>query len=372
MVLIRTTPLALAVLMSVALHATDAQVVSNLPSSITTADGQLDGGQTEQVNRYIAAWALSENDTPTTISAKRKKLREPLLRPGSSPSFKAQYSARVATALEPVMRSDRELIRLNAMIVVASLQDSNGLDLARRGVGDKSAAVRFWAAKSLVAIVKHTPRGEPVLSEPDRVSVLRAIAPVVNKEDSADIRQQMYIVLAQLDLADARATLLQAFNSWVRKYVDADASADLRAESRGIGQLSGVLFKAFVRNRDGNVNPIKAELKALAMVGYQYAQLIARDIDKLRADDEALAVARDMVSTIERLLNQTRQAYDSSSQSGPAISKLLSDGKYAEFAWQVGEWKDKLTGPPLSIPENLLPLPQRTPGETAAQPAPAR
>ncbi len=349
--------LAIAVIVSVP---SPALAQDTLPSSVTRVEGQWTDSQRDDAIAYINRWMFAEGDAPATIADKRKKLREPLERPGATVDFQGQYSDRLAIALDGLDASENDLIRLNALICVAALQGVSGVDLATGALDDPHPAVQFWAASAAAQYAQRSSRADaPLLNPTQQRNMLAALRAVVGQERWPDIRQQMYITLARLDLPDARVTLIAALDAALARYVNDGASAALRAEATGLAQLSSVLLKRYVveRNAGGDIEPIKNELKALARSGYNFAQLVARDIKVLRNDEAGLPVAGDLINTVNRLLDQTLQVHGAD-QPGPAIARRLADGKYDEFAWQVGEWKPRLTGDPLNIPAAELALPQ--------------
>lgn len=337
-----------------------------LPSNVTQVDGPLNDEQRRAIDGYLARWSFMADDSAASITEKRNKLREPLVRPGPTSSFKAQYSSQLATALESSLKTEKPAVRLNAMIVVGSLDGTFGLDMAVRHFADGDASVRYWAAKVVTRLAQQTlPNSEqPVLSEAQRRDLLKAISSRVNVEPWAAVRASLYQALAGLKLVDARITLAQALDTWVSQYVQQSMTADIKAEAAALARLYTELLQAYVKADDKAA--VMGELKSLVIVGYKYALLIQRDINSIIQDPATLAVARDMVGSIELLLNQTAKIFDPSAEDGPPIAQPISNGEYKLFAFNVGEWLGKLTAAPLAIPANLLQLPPRL-----EQPAPS-
>jgi len=315
-----------------------------LPSGITATTEPFTGPQVAAVEDYADQWAgqLIAGQSPTAISTARKRLLEPMQRPGATAVFKAQYSARLVTALNPGVASDNVLVRLNVMIVAAAMTDGYGLDLARRAMTDEATAVRYWAAKAAAdALAADDDQG---VSESRRQAIAEAIIPLVPDEKAGDVREQYFIALAEADTRDSRAALMQAMDNRVTDYVARGLSEDLSAEATGLRRLYRSLLEA---NLQGRAN--ESEVRRLVQVTAKYLQVIRDAMEGTPLDGAMTAIVQDLVTTAEATLNWGLKVFDGSATRGPALVEPLQQEDKIQFLFNVGEWVDRIVRSPIGL-----------------------
>ena len=320
-----------------------------LPNGIVTVTGPFSGEQHDVTDKYIGRWVrdLLEGKSPGLISEARRKLLEPLRRPGATNEFKGQYSAKVGTAIAAGATSQNMLVRLNTMVIAAALWGGYGLDIARVDVADPVTAVRYWAAKAIADALTQDERTESGerLPEARRDELAQAVINVVTEEKSGLVREQMYIALAAINTPKARGALMDAMNNRVADYLRNGLSDDLAAEAIGLSRLYSRLAFAHVELRRSNqpTAPIEAEVRRLMIVSARYLQVVRDAMEAQTLDPAVMALVQDLVASAEQNLKWGLSLFDRGAQPGPPLADPLKKGRNTEFMFNVGEWINRLT-----------------------------
>lgn len=350
-------------LFAVATVSTAQGIAAALPSSVVSTNESLTSSQAEVVNRFVTAWSkrLVDGGDASSAAEARSVLLEPLTQPGATATFKDQYSARLINAIGDGLSADAFHVRLNTMIVVAATTGAYGVDVAEAGLEAESAAIRYWAARTLANALEGGP-DRPSIGERRQRRVHRAVVGMIGDEDSSEVREHLYRSLAAMQFPAARATAIDAIRERLGTYGKAGISADLLAEKTGLNKLYIVLVNEAVNNGGART---RAQLRDLAVVAYQAVRLIARDVAQGEVDDDTRAVARDIVTIGQRILVETLKEFGASPAEAPDFEASFRAGEYVKFAWQVNDWATRLTDEPLSAPEEQLSIPNREGGGDA-------
>jgi len=118
----------------------------SLPGNVTSATSLTDA-QKQQVADYADYWGaqLIEGDDPQVAEA-RNQLLTPLQGANISEAFRDEMSLRLFEPIRDALASERVIVRLNATMVVPEMSGSTTADLLGTALGDRSPAVRYWAA----------------------------------------------------------------------------------------------------------------------------------------------------------------------------------------------------------------------------------
>lgn len=91
----------------------------------------------------------AEEPDPQAISASRKTLLTPLKDPSATTEFKQAFSEIIAGRMDAAVNHKSVLVRINAMILLASMTDADSEMLIETGLVDKSVAVQRKAVEAL-------------------------------------------------------------------------------------------------------------------------------------------------------------------------------------------------------------------------------
>jgi hypothetical protein len=317
-----------------------------LPNGITSVQGSLGGDQKQVVNQYVTRWAgqLLAGRSAQSVSLARQRLVEPMNRPSTTKDFTGYYSPVVAAALGEGIASDNLQVRLNTTTVAAALTDGAGLDIARSGLADETTAVRYWAAKGAAKAMSNA---ENSIDNDQLARMINALTDALTNEPAGNVREQVYIALAAADTAEARRAVITAMGDQISRYIKNGVSNDLAAEATGLNRIYvRLLYKG------GNVD--KAEARELVIVTMKYLQLVRNAMEAKELNDSLRAVAMDIVTNGERILNWGVKLYDSGAKAGPALEGPLKAGDTTQFMFNVGEWLGQLTRSAIGISADQL------------------
>lgn len=318
-----------------------------LPNGITSVQGSLDGNQKQAVGQYVTRWAgqLLAGRSAQSVSVARQRLLEPMNRPGKTKDFTAYYSPAVAAALAEGIASENLQVRLNTATVAAALTDGAGLDIARAGLADETTTVRYWAAKGAAKAMSNT---ETSIDNEQLTRMVGGLIDALTDDESAGIvREQLYIALTAADTAESRRAVINSMDAQISNYVKNGVTGDLAAEATGLNRIYvRLLYKG------GNVD--KTEARELVIVTMKYLQLIRNAMEANKLDDSLRAVAMDIVTNGERILNWGVKLHDSNAEAGPALETPLKAGDTTQFMFNVGEWIGRLGRATIKIPADQL------------------
>ncbi len=332
-----------------------------LATRIMSADRQWSASERERARQYIDQFANQLRNAAATadITQARQKLIEPLQSPGATSVAKDQYSAIAATAIEPAMQRDNALARLSTTIVAGSLFGGHAIDMVTDAMTDQSVAVRYWAFKAAEQMVRQTLDDRPVLTEQQQDQLLQGAIRVVGQVGSGDVREQMYMMMAQINSPASRTALMEAMEARLEVYASDGLSEGLRAERTGISRLYRTMLEAQIQGRAS-----REQIKLFVRVATRYLKLIA----DASADGIAPAqqpICTELVDAINLTLQWGMGVFDPafSAATAPRLREPfvsgVAQGRTAEFRLNVEAWVDlvaEATG--LSRDQLTLPAPE--------------
>ncbi len=329
----RLAPVLLMFVLVAAAASTSAQ--ERLPGEVVRAEGTWTSSQREQVTRHIERWAdqMLSGEDPQQIAIARAQLIEPLTRPGSTAAFRDQYSQALVGPLGPGSAPDQPVpVRLNTLIVVGKMAGGYGLDLIIDGLDDPSSAVRYWAGKAAAENLGED--GQSPFDQQALNRLLDAIAPALDREQSWEVREQLYLALAAMPLAEARTALLDALQTRVAHYAAEGLNIGIRAERRAISQL----YRTFVTMRI--MDRLQDQyVRALVVTAGQYAQLVKEHVQQ-GGSEALMPVLVEITGWIEQVLRWGVGELSAGEEKpeGPPLTDPLAQGRYPQFALNVLEW----------------------------------
>ncbi len=305
------------------------------------AQGRLTASQSQSISRYLEYYGdrLVLVDEPATVSLARKKLIEPLQQARATPAFRDGYSALLVGVLErgsDALKHSESLVRQNAMVVVGYTAGGYGVDAAIDGLDDASWPVRYWAAKSLVAL-SGSSGADAGLDEVRQREVLRSVTAALIEEQMTDVRGQLYTVLNVLSVSEARDVLIEALDRRTAYYHQSGIGSGARAEFVAFRGLHSQMIQAQVASPQANL----PRVKRYVTVAGKYVSLIRSEVAGGIDDEASTASVYDLLERCERAMNWGLEKYDEAKwtgRSGPKLLESLRAGQDAQFELNVYDW----------------------------------
>lgn len=324
-----------------------------LPPAIVTSNTPLAPTQQAAVESYIRERADSLINGPQErIVTVRQDLLKPLLQPGASRFFLRAYGSALAQQLSPALTSPNLLVRLNTMIVVASVKDPSVLDLIVTGLADPSPSVRYWAARAagqLAAAVK--------LVQQDQDTLLATLLQAFEKENSDQVKQKLRAALIDLNIPEGIFRLLDSLSKEVDLYA-ANPTSNLDSTLESLRLL---FVKTVEASSTGQPLPEKIS-RQMALVAYRYLVLSVSVADASAVDPNALTDYQEMIRLADAILGWVaRRRPSQTPPAPPSIQAEVEKQDWPMIRLRTEEWKQLLQGAPFSFTTQDLavPTPQR-------------
>lgn len=351
-------------------QATLAAVVVGLLSSAAVAQNQdpcperlapemliaenLNSQQQRQITEYAGCWAARIVDADERqITRARMQLREPLGQQGSSTAFNNLYDQVVAEELAPAMQDEREIVRLNTMIVVTRLSRESALPLVADGLADDNPAVRYWAAKAVRNLA-----GQTQIRSPQRLELLSHLTDLLQQEDAEAIVEQVMLAIVELEIPQAQREMLNAMDGRIRFHMQ-NPGQPLRAERSAMNRLFQQLISQAAN--DPSVEPIIRQLAQVALRYHDFAalQLESREAELNQRLEDDYRQAIGLTDQILRFIHEGR----GQQSAPPSIANAVRVGDWSYVRAQAEQWRTILSRPPFNFQREQLELPQ--PEQTA-------
>jgi hypothetical protein len=342
------------VLLAGMIASTAAAQQAALPETLTSAQA-LSGDQIEQLRGYVQENAGQLlNGSPAQSANARANLIEPLQREEASDDFVSAYSEEVAGALRDGLDREEPIVRLNTMVVTGQLSGAVGADLAAQAVGDESPAVRYWGAKAASRTVQGAGSS---FTESQQATLLSALRQAIETEQSPFVLEQMYAALANLDIPEARAALINELERRAQQYFESGTFTGLRVELVGVQRLNTrTQFDIFRGELDRDA------ARQAVIVSAKYLQVIARAMENEAVPERLSEVLVERIDLIEQTLNWAIRLYNETAPSGRQLAGPLRQGNTPLFLINLYEWVGTpekpglLTTSALNIPYEQLAL----------------
>ncbi len=313
---------------------------NKIPYDVVTATTVLSNVQRQHIDRYLNERVANLLDgTLNEIVQARKDLIEPLTWAGSTEIFHLAYSSAASNRLAPAVNSDQPEVRLNAMIVVNSLNDPGTVFLIQKGLTDPNPAVRYWAGKAVNQI---TTRSE--LSEQEQRTLLESLASAMSKETSERVLQRLLVGLVGLNIPEAATELLDGLNSRIDLHA-VNPSMPLQAEIDGLRTL---FVKTVQANSNGQNIPVPT-VRQMALVAYRYLTLSSALLDMDRPSQEAHLHHQNMIKLTDAILRWTAQQMPPQVPQPVTVKNELASQNWQLIRLRAEEWRRVLSLAPFNF-----------------------
>lgn len=338
---------------------------TRIPPEALTATDSHSTEEKRAIADYIREWSglLAEAATNPVVSDDkvadaRNRLLEPVRKPGTSDFFKNRYSQAAAEALEPVLDSDRLIVRLNAMIVVTRFTHESAIPLAEKGLKDPSPSVRYWAAKAIANMAEsRNSQGEPILPTRLKLTLLRTLNDAGRTETSSEVLLQTVKAMVLMDVPTAPVRVLELVDARIPYHLEHPFES-YEAERVGLREV--------YQKVSPNQTPDPAQVRLMARIAQRYMNLISRNLANARENEESpiselmTADHAAMIELCDVVLNYSHDSANSQVNLPPSASQKIPFNQWNEINLiAVDRWGAVLQAAPFNYAPADLALEQQ-------------
>lgn len=306
--------------------------------SETISAENLDNEQRQQIDLYVQYWGerlQATDDERVTIA--RRRLLEPLRATQVSQTFLRHYSERAGEALGHALASDRRIVRLNTMIVVARLTGPAALPLIEQGMADESDAVRYRAIKAVQTVD---------FNQQQKQALVARLVQHLDREPTVPVAEQTMVALMELDLPDARQQGLELLNQRVAHHL-AEPGQSMQPELSGLARAYQQLARA------GNPRDSQEALRQLSRAALRYQDLANRQLQLEGVPTEHRNSYIDTIKVCNAALQFVANNLNASGLPG-SINMEVDRGNWAAVERNTGQWRTILQRAPFNFTEQDL------------------
>lgn len=333
-----------AVILCLGLHVAHGQKAEDEPGirrAIATKTVRPGEEERAEIEKHCAYWCkrLTDRDTKQ-IAGARNALLQPFRIPGATPQFAEAYSEPLASRLLQVMNDQREIVRINAMIVAGALRHQHVNPLIKAALADANPAVRYLSGKA-GANIDHWIKASPLEAEAKKQllgEVLNDLANAYDRERDGFVLDQLYLGMVGLRTPEAEQMCL----ALVERRVNALQANPNRGVSADY-QVMDVIYLNYVTKRGV---PDKV-VRSLAQAAYRYLLVTSRAMSQRRVDRIREPQYVQMARLSANVLIWASTQPDSQAQMPPKLESQIKLGNWP-FVLQTteGPWRDLLAKPP--------------------------
>lgn len=312
-----------------------------------SAAAALNKTQVDTVDEFVRYWARQLNaGSDDQVADARNALIDPPNRAGLSDAFRNVYSNSLNPQLVTAFASDRVLVKVNVLIVAASIADARTLRLLTAGMSDNNIAVRYWAGKAAVVVASR-----PNLPRNDKINIMNLLVGQMGNEPSELAIKPQLVALGELNIPEANEQLLTGINQRVNRH--------LRTSDTNLSPEQEALLKLYQKTVAARgtpaANPAAAAaadalVRQIGTVAYRYLVVSSAVLDLKRVTDPArVADAEGMARLCDQILRWVRETLAPQAASPPPIDGELSARNWALIRLRNDDWRKLLTTAPINL-----------------------
>jgi hypothetical protein len=312
-----------------------------------SAAAALNKTQVDTVDEFVRYWARQLNaGSDDQVADARNALIDPPNRAGLSDAFRNVYSNSLNPQLVTAFASDRVLVKVNVLIVAASIADARTLRLLTAGMSDNNIAVRYWAGKAAIVVASR-----PNLPRNDKINLMNLLVGQMGNEPSGLAIKPQLVALGELNIAEANEQLLTGINQRVNQH--------LRTSDTNLSPEQEALLKLYQKTVAARgtpaANPAAAAaadalVRQIGTVAYRYLVVSSAVLDLKRVTDPArVADAEGMARLCDQILRWVRETLAPQAASPPPIDGELSARNWALIRLRNDDWRKLLTTAPINL-----------------------
>lgn len=313
------------------------------------AEGRLNAEQLTSVREFVEAWMgkLIAAEPADVIAGRNAVLRE-FRTPGISETFRMAYSEEVSKQVAEAIRSENDLVRINAMIIATQLTNDGADALIAAGLADDNAAVQYWSAKAyLQRVERATAEDGPGMSPAAQRAMIAKVQQIYQGSPSTPVARVGVEILSNLDVPEARETMLTLLHARVANHA-ANPQDSYLPEQTAIQLLSAEI------SRERRVD--EAQVREVARAAFRYFVLINAQMKTGNVLDAAEPGHLAMLDWCYKCLNAMGAKFPAVTIENDAeeVNDLIKLGEWEELDAAAQRWRAVLTAAPFSIPAEDL------------------
>jgi len=324
--------------------------------------GPLQQSVTNNIETYVEFWSdqLNTAESVKQVVEAREQLLEPIKRqsPVQATEVIRDAIARAAAAmLEPAIESDKNYVRLNALIVLAQMPTGASAPVYVAGLQDDNRSIRYWAAKGIAEMSAYAESGQSLFTQQQQTALLDELKKVMTAETSDMVLEQMYRALASMTIPEAQSALLDVLSERVKLHVK-QVNPGLRADTKGLSNLySRLLTQQAVGNN------VDKPLRRLTAVAGQLIHVVAKAYQTGEVPQALQPVVLELTQVVQDVFTNVLTQFDPDHNPGPALVAPLKSGQGDVFLLNALDWADPekpgiLVSSKIGIPADQLRLPE--------------
>ena len=323
-----------------------------IPYDIVTSTSALTSSQTTKIDAYVhLRMQKLLAGVPDQVSLAREELIEPFGWVGASDTFTLAYSSAVSDRLVESLHSHELLVKLNGVIVAASLIDSGVVRLIEIALSDDNAALRYWAAKAVGDDqISGVSRVQRDLSRDKQLVLLEALQKAIAQENQPVVFHRLMLSVVALDITEADDYLLDELNRRVAQYA-LKPNESVSPMARVLRAMYIDLVQASARGK-----PVSPELRQKTTVAaFRYLVFSATVLDRVQLDATAKLAYKEMIDLTDSILIWVAQTTFPAGTPWPSsIKNELEIENWPEILLRAEEWRQLLTGPAFELDQQDL------------------
>ena len=253
------------------------QQIVQIIQEAKVAERRLTPEQTQSLRDFAQFWMAQLNSIdPEEVSDARNAILQEFRTPGISDVFRDAFSIEIAALMGEAVRSDQDLVRINAMIIATQLTHPEANQIIDLGLNDENAAVQYWGAKAYLYQAERAAEGDEGMPAEDQHAIIAKIQQVFADSPAIPVARVGFEVLVQLEVPEARDVLLSLLHQRLEDHRE-HPSASYLAEQAAVRLLTDEI------SRDRR--PDQTQIIEFSRAAYRYfvlthAQMQAGAVDE--------------------------------------------------------------------------------------------
>ncbi len=326
-----------------------ANAQEKLPLELISVNAALEASQQRSLDAYTRFWVEQLiNSSDEQILVARSNLTNPFTNPSATKIFKTAYSTILARTLTETLKSDRMLVRLNAMLCCAYLTDSTGINLVGAGLADKNPAIRYLAGKAAGTIGRQ-------LKPEDQQRILNLLNMSFARETDQVVVEQLLGGLSALTIPQARRDILEGLNKRVNVH-HANTNITLKADRQGMIHL----FRQLVREHASDKPVSKQMAKRFARVVCRFLVHCTAALDDGRVHRSMTPQYTSLIIDCDSILRWLASRPMQIAESDLPLKDIepnLQAQRWTEARLRAEDWRKTLQDQPFNLSARRLAVP---------------
>lgn len=328
------------------LHAQD-----KLPNALIGTNASLDGAQQRKLDEYANYWINNMQSSPDPkVSDARDKLVTPMNHPLAGIVFKSAYSATLTRLLPDLFKSERMLVRFNAMLCVSALIDTSAIRMIQAGLVDSNPAIRYLAAQASGNMGEN-------LKPADQIRILSLLNRSFTREPDQVVIEQILGSMSKLTVPMARESLLAALNLHVNVH-HSNTSLTLKADRNAMLALLTTLVRELSDDKK-----IKFQTsKQYSIAACRFMIHCSSALDQNSVHESMVPQYKSMITDCEKILRWicTRpMGLETTQLPQDDMRANLNAKRWLDIRLRAEEWGNLLQDPPFNCSKASLAVPSR-------------